>query len=397
MSSPSTVRKGLAVEPPLTVQELRQLAQQRYDGPVISLYLNFTAKNLVGGERPIFLSVFHSLRHQELEARKAFIEAAGRNPRLRLQQDLQEIEAFLEELDPEGARSLALFKCGEQLNRVMRLPVRTTDSLMIDVDPFIEPLEKALEEQHRVLIVEVSKDEARFSVYLMGLEDPIEAVESFVPSEKVDAARPGKVQRHRQTHLQWHLEAVAQRAGKLFEGRGCDLVALIGDEPVLGELDTFLAKAIRPHVFARLPRVAGEDRGQRQARIEAALADRRKREERQVLADLGAYQAAGRLASGLPAVIEAANLVLIRRLFVSADLAPPGFVCPTHRYLALEPGSCPLGDEPLLAAENIVDELIEVARLHGAAVLVATDSKDLLAPYGGIVAVKLAAWPSEQA
>jgi peptide subunit release factor 1 (eRF1) len=388
---------GLAIEPPLTVQELRQLAQQRYDGPVISLYLNFSSEHLVGGERPVFLTVFHSLRHQELEARKAFIEAAGRTARLRLQQDLQEIETFLEGFHPEAARSLALFKCGAQLNRVMQLPVRTADALMIDVDPFIEPLETVLEEQHRLLIVEVSKDEARFSVYLMGREDPIDAVESFVPSAKVDAARPGKVQRHRQAHLQWHLESVAQRAGKLFEERGCDLVALIGDEPVVQELEKFLAKAIRPHVFARLPRVAGEERGQRQARIEAALADRRKREERRVLADLGAYQAAGRLASGLPAVIEAANLVLIRRLFVSADLAPPGFVCANHRYLALEPGSCPVGDEPLVPAENVVDELIEVARLHGAAVMVATDSKDLLAPYGGVVAVKLAAWPSEPA
>ncbi len=69
MSASSIIGKDLAIEPPLTVQELRQLAQQRYDGPVISLYLNFSAEHLVGGERPEFLTVFHSLRHRELEAR----------------------------------------------------------------------------------------------------------------------------------------------------------------------------------------------------------------------------------------------------------------------------------------------------------------------------------------
>src|SRR5437868_4646535 len=56
-------------------EDLRHIAGQHYEGPVVTLYLNFSADRLLRADRPVFLSVFNSLRHRELEARKATIES----------------------------------------------------------------------------------------------------------------------------------------------------------------------------------------------------------------------------------------------------------------------------------------------------------------------------------
>jgi peptide subunit release factor 1 (eRF1) len=89
-------------------------------------------------------------------------------------------------------------------------------------------------------------------------------------------------------------------------------------------------------------------------------------------------------------VIKSQNLFLVRKLFVSEGLHQKGFVCKEHHYLSLEPGDCPFDNTKLLAAENVVDEIVEVARLHGVEVLIIKHRQDLLAQYAGIAAIQYA-------
>ena len=149
--------KAAFVERPfISREELRHIAGEHDDGPVITLYLNFAPHGGLGGQ-PALLTVFDSLRHEELEARKPYIESLPHAQRLRVPDDLADVRVFLEGFEPEGARSIVIFKQGARINRVMPLPVRVADSLTIDVDPYIEPLEAILEEQRRVLVVDLSK------------------------------------------------------------------------------------------------------------------------------------------------------------------------------------------------------------------------------------------------
>lgn len=111
--------------------------------------------------------------------------------------DLDEIEDLLRTVDLFRARSLVVFKWGELLNRVVRLPVRTADSLTIEADPYVEPLEAVLEEHLPVLFVDVAKEEARFWSQHLGHLEEIESLAAFVPTDTVAAGRPVKVQRHR--------------------------------------------------------------------------------------------------------------------------------------------------------------------------------------------------------
>jgi Bacterial archaeo-eukaryotic release factor family 10 len=389
------LKAAFAQRPFISREELREIAREHDEGPVITLYLNFAGERLVR-DHPLFLTVFDSLHHGELEARKPYIESLPHAQRLRVPEDLAEVHAFLEGFDPQGARAIVIFKQGARLNQVMPLPVRVADSLTIDLDPYIKPLEAILEEQRRVLVVELSKEKTAVSAYELGYEEPLGALKAFIPSDSVDASRPGKVQRHRLTHLQWHLKSSAQLADRLFREQGAERLVLIGEERITKEFEDYLPKSLRDRLVARLSLSPDANANQRRAAIDGALADERKREEEAALGELGFYKGHGRLAAGLELVIDAANLFLMRQLFLDDRLARAGFVCRSHHFLSLTPGSCPFDNQPLLPAENVIDELVEIARLHGVEVRLVTYRQDLLGPYEGVAAVLVTAAPVDE-
>src|SRR5713226_6759567 len=391
-----TLTAAFAERPFINREDLKSIARQHYERPVITFYLNFSPERLVRVDPPVFVSVFHSLRHQALEARKAHDEALPREQRLGIPEDLRDVETFLEAYQPSGARSLVVFKSGSQLNRVMPLPVRVADSLTIDADPYVEPLEAIMEEQHRVLVVDLAKEKTTFFLYELGFEEQIHSIRSFVPTDTVDAGRPGKVQRHRLTHLQWHFKSSAQAAERLFRERGCDFLALIGEETLVKEFEDYLAKSLRDHLVAELHWSPDGGPNRRRAALEEALAKQRKKEEEAALEELGFFQGHGRLAAGLEKVLDSANLFMMRSLVLDNELVSPGYVCRDHHFLSLKPGSCPFDGQALLIAENIVDELVEIARLHGVDVMLVEQRRDLLAKYEGVAAVLITAAPVEE-
>src|SRR2546423_12962951 len=115
---------AFAERPFISREDLKAIARQHYERPVITFYLNLAPQEGVRSDPPVFISVFHSLRHRELEARKPYIESLPRADRLALPDDLAEGQAFLEGYQPASARALVIFNSGERLNRVMPRPAR---------------------------------------------------------------------------------------------------------------------------------------------------------------------------------------------------------------------------------------------------------------------------------
>src|SRR2546430_2046857 len=245
-----TLKAAFAARPFINREDLRSIARQAYDRPVITLYLNFSAERLVRSDRPVFLSVFSSLRHQALEAKKPFIESLPHAQRLGVPDDLRDVQDFLERYEPQGARALVIFKSGTQLNRVVPLPVRVADSLSIDADAYVEPLEAIMEEQHRVPVLDVSMDKTTFSIYELGYEQELQSIEEELPPQTA-TFQPGKEERHRLAHVKWHFKAAAQLADRLFRERSCDLAMLIGEETVVKEFQDYLPKALQDRLLAR--------------------------------------------------------------------------------------------------------------------------------------------------
>src|SRR6266576_5505506 len=69
-----TLAAAFAERPFISREDLKAIARQPYERPVITFYLNLAPQQGVRSDPPVFVSVFHSLRHRELEARKPYID-----------------------------------------------------------------------------------------------------------------------------------------------------------------------------------------------------------------------------------------------------------------------------------------------------------------------------------
>jgi peptide subunit release factor 1 (eRF1) len=109
--------------------------------------------------------------------------------------------------------------------------------------------------------------------------------------------------------------------------------------------------------------------------------------EARTIEELSAYRPDEEVVSGLRQVLTAWNSFLVRKLLVAQSLSHKGFVCGQHHHISLEAGDCPVCGARVLPAENVIDEMIEMARLHRVQTTIVEYREDLLAGYDGIVAV----------
>jgi release factor family 10 len=367
-------------------QSIRRLAEGEYTNPVVSLYLQLNPEKLVPEEKgPV--RCFHSLKNSAFAKHREFIEGLPRPQRESLDHDMEEIETFLaEHFVPTKLRSVIIFKAGGALNWIVGLPVRTADNLVIDPDPYILPLEAILEENERVLFVEISKGESHFLVYHLGYSREVDRIKSFVPTDTVDASVPGRVQRHRLTHLQRHLKLTAKQAFRLYSDWSCQVLVLMGEKRVSHLLEGFLHPTLKEKIISRIYGAPDADTRDRKELIENALHAHKADRETQAIEDVSRHNP-DVVASVLRRVVEVCNLFLVRKLLISESLHQKGSVCKEHHYISLDETECPFCHARLLPVENVVDEIVEIARLHGVDVTIIEYRQELMAKYDGIAAV----------
>jgi release factor family 10 len=386
VSHPRSLLKSLKEPNIISPQSIRSLGETEYQDPVVSLYLQLNPEKMVPKEKGL-VRFFHSLKNGAFEKRKDFIAGLPRPQKESLDHDLKEIEAFLEEHPVPGKlRSVVIFKSGKALNRIVGLSVKTADHLVIDPDPYTLPLEAILEENEKVLFVEIAKEESHFLVYQLGYCQEVDKIKSFVPTDTVDASIPGRVQRHRLTHLQWHLKLTARQASRFYSDWSCKVLVLMGEERILHLLEGFLHETLREKIISRVYGSPAADTRDRKEFIENALRTYKAERETQAMNDLSRYKP-DVVAFGLRAVIEVCNLFLVRTLLISESLHQKGSVCKEHHYVSLDETECPFCHAPLLQVENVADEIVEIARLHGVNVTIVEYSQELMAKYDGIAAV----------
>jgi hypothetical protein len=146
---------------------------------------------------------------------------------------------------------------------------------------------------------------------------------------------------------------------QLMDEHDCDVLVLAGDDKEVNELREMLPDALRARIAASFRVSSAFTRREWQDSVKAILTDLRTQEVATALADLPYFQAHGQLVAGLPAVIEAANIFQVRKLYVAAALP----------------------------VEDVVDELVELGRRFGMEVTEVQQRADLLEPYEGIAAV----------
>jgi hypothetical protein len=383
---PKTLAEALSRPGMISLQEIRSLAEATYQSPVVSFYSDVTPQMLIPAQSGL-VRAFRSKKKSALEGYKTFIEALPRQQQKIVDNDLRDIESFLTDYPvANGIRSLIIFKSGTALNEVLALPVLCSNHLIVDPDPFVLPLENILEEHRRVLALQVSKEESAFFVYQLGSFRKIDRIKSFVPTDSVDASRPGHVQRHRLNHLHWHLKLTANTASRLYAQWFCQNLVLVGEERVSHSLEEFLHDNLLKQVIGRIyGSPAADDRNLKEV-IENALRNHKQQLEVQAVQELGEYRP-DVVACGLRQVIEVCNLFLARRLFISDRIERSGFVCRQHHYVSLEAAACPFCGAPLVPVSSVIDELVEIARIHGIGLTMIEYRQEMMSKYDGIAGV----------
>jgi hypothetical protein len=385
---PRSLLRAMAVQDVVSTEHIKKIVDKEYSDPVVSLYLDLDADKMAPEKKSVLRS-FHSLKTRAFDERKDFIESLSQSQKQALTHDIDEIEAFLADyFVPETLRSLVIFKSGEILNKVIRLWVRTSDRLVIDPDPYVMPLEAAFEDNEKVLFVETSKQESRFLLYHLGHCEQVERIQSFVPSDTVDASIPGHAQRHRLNHLQWHLKHTADAAYHFYNDRSCNALVFMAERRVAALLDEYLHQSLKPRIINWIYDSPDADTRDRKELIESTIRDHRTVRETKAIEDLANYKPGEELLSSLDDVIAACNLFLAYRLLVNEGLREKGFVCRGHHYISLNDTECPFDDTKMLAVENVLDELVEMTRLHGVNVMIIEHRQDLMAKYDGIAALQ---------
>jgi peptide subunit release factor 1 (eRF1) len=161
----------------------------------------------------------------------------------------------------------------------------------------------------------------------------------------------------------------------------------MAESRVAALLEEYLHDSLKPKIIARIHDSPDADKENRRQLVEGAVLAHRATRETQAIEGLANYVPGEDLISGLREVIAALNLFFVRKLFLSEGVREKGFICRTHHYLSLEEGTCPFDNSKLLGVEEIVDEILEVAWLHGVAVIL-IERQDLMSKYDGIAAVK---------
>ncbi len=386
---PRSLLRAMGAQDGVSEDKVRALVETEYTDPVISLYLALSPER-VTPERKGLLRSFHSMKTHALEEHKDFIESLSKSQKATLEHDIQEIQGFLADyFVPQHLRSLVIFRSGEKLNEVMGLLVPVNDGMRIDPDPYITPLEAVLEDDEKVLFVECAKQDTKFLLYQLGSCRQIDRSKAFVPTDTVDKTIPHHAQQHRLEHLRSHLRQVAGEVYQLYDQGACDLLVLMAENRVAAMLEEYLHESLKPKIIAHILDSPDADARDRKELIENALREHRAEKETKAIESLHNYKPE-ELASSLRNVLSVLNLFLIRKLLVSENLHQKGFACKEHHYLSLEAGNCPFDNSKLLAAENVVDEIVEVARLHGVEVLIIKHRQDLMAEYAGIAAIRYA-------
>ena len=182
------------------------------------------------------------------------------------------------------------------------------------------------------------------------------------------------------------MKATAQQAYHLYNDSSFDVLVLMGEERVTHLLEEFLHATVKAQIIGRIYGSPDADPRDRKSLIENALRDHKADREIKAIADLKEQNPA-EIARSLGSVVKACNLFLVRKLIVSVGFHHQGFICKEHHYLSLEPTDCPFCGKKLVSVENLVDEMIEIARLHAVEVTIVSYHRELLTEYEGIAAV----------
>jgi peptide subunit release factor 1 (eRF1) len=322
--------------------------------PVVSLYLGLEP------DRDQLRSITTRLKAlvNPLRERLDSSDVAEDEARI-LQRDLDEALAMASRIGVDLGRGAAIFlSSGAGLSEHLSLPMRVRDRAVIDVSPYLGPLEAMLDRFHRYCAIVIDRRVASVYRFHLGV---LESWEGFAER---------RVRGHAETVARRLYRAAAARLAELWRDDAFDLLVVGGSQANVDALVGELAPDLLPRLagtFVVDPRTTTPVEIRDRCREVAAAYDRRLDEEHVAqLLEVAGSRSRGVL--GLDRAIDAANQKAIDLLLVDASEVVPGVQCTECGWLARSGDDCAACGMATRSVPDLYDAIAEQARADGGSV-----------------------------
>lgn len=308
--------------------------------------------------------------------------------------DLEKARRYLEEMEPDGARGLALFSC-EPMDffAAYTLPLSVDDRLEVGPLPYIRPLGALTRDFACTLAVVADRRSARFFVGSLG--ELAELPQAAIVSEAVSVERDGDRGRTMDSHLKRRAEEsarnlykeAAQQAMELMKKHDCRGLVLGGPK---GAAEALQAQ-LHPFLAERLEGMFVCEVGASPAMVAAAAAevqtDARAVRQDRLLDNLNNNLGpGGQATSGLNEVLASLYEGKVHTLLIANGYKVSGGACPSCGRLRHVAGPCPICGEEMTRVHDVVN--LAVARaIDSGAVVEEVHDIPTMEPLGNIAAL----------
>jgi peptide subunit release factor 1 (eRF1) len=289
-----------------------------------------------------------------------------------LSQDLEKIGAFAgQSILASGGAGLAAFSCaGAGFWQDFSLPRAPRNHLIFERGAYVRPLTVILDEFHRICVLVLGRQQARWDNVFMGEINLVDQLTSDVPSRVHEGGFEGtearRIERHIDAHLHDHFKKAAQTTFELFKKNQYDWLFLGCKEEYRPEFEPQL----HPYVLERLKghfKINGYDETEpkilKQAmEIETTLQQAEEAALSQSL--VSELEKGGRAVSGLREVLHKLNIHEVQTLVLNRDFSQEGRVCPKCHFLYMDEVRCPNCEIKTDKVLDVVHEGVHAAMDH---------------------------------
>lgn len=363
----------------LTPERLRNLAELRPGGRVLSVYLNLEPTEFA---TPAARSSAIGSLIDEAGRKVKAEEDLSHDERQGLEEDVKRVRDYLRgPFSADGAHGLALFCSGAaDLFETVKLPRPVDSGITIDDSPWIEPLAGMLSADRWVVLLANRRSARLFE----GNRDTLEEVEAFqaVVRSQADAGgwSQARYERSQAEDHEEHLRRAAYEAFKQYRRAPFDHLLIGIPSELRGtmehQLHASLRERLRAFIEVDVEHSSPDDVARAAAGEIEAVERRREREKLDRLVE--GVGAGGRGTAGLDDTLGALNERRVETLLLAEGFTAPGSVCSSDGFVAAqEGGTCPVDGGELVRRDDVVESAIELALGQSADVLVVRHHDDL--------------------
>jgi peptide subunit release factor 1 (eRF1) len=363
-------------------ERLRRLAETRADGgEVLSLYLDLEPSEFAtGAARATAISSLLDEADRQARSREDDHDAARA-----LREDVERVRGFFRSPDFEakGAAALAVFASGPaELFEVLKLPAAVGNQVVIDREPYIEPLTRAAGRQRLGVVL---LDRRRTRIF-HGTADALEEI--IVQEDNVHGQHQagGWSQRRYQGGIGedviTHVKGAFEDLLRAWKARPFDRLLAGAQEPLWAEAEQHLHPYLRERFIGRFDAdVETETPDGILERIRPLLEEQERRAERQALDQvLEGVGRGGRGTTGLDDTLGALTERRVQALLYEDGFTAPGVACPQCGYVGTA-DTCAIGTAdsecPREHVDDVVERAVQAAVQQSADVLVVRHHPDL--------------------